>query len=72
MIKWKLNEVMAAKRVTNRALSQAIGIHENSVSRLRLSDKMPRISEERLDAICKALDCQPGDLLERKEVQNDD
>ena len=64
MIRWKLNEVMARKRVRNKDLAEALGITENSVYRLRKVDQMPRLTPERLNGICMALNCQPGDLLE--------
>ncbi|WP_257236095.1 helix-turn-helix domain-containing protein [Nostoc sp. 'Peltigera malacea cyanobiont' DB3992] len=70
VIRWKLNEVMARKRVRNKDLAEALGITENSVYRLRKVDEMPRLIPERLNGICKALDCQPGELLEY--VPNDD
>ena len=64
VIRWKLNEVMARKRVRNKDLAQALGITENSVYRLRKTDEMPRLAPERLNGICSVLNCQPGDLLE--------
>ncbi|MBD2357028.1 helix-turn-helix transcriptional regulator [Tolypothrix sp. FACHB-123] len=64
VIRWKLNEVMARKRVRNKDLAEALGITENSVYRLRKVDEMPRLTPERLNGICQALNCQPGELLE--------
>lgn len=64
MIRWKLNEVMARKRIRNKDLAQALGVTENSVYRLRKTDQMPRLAPERLDGICFNLKCQPGELLE--------
>lgn len=64
MIRWKLNEVMARKRIRNKDLADALDITENSVYRLRKTDEMPRLTPERLNGICAALKCQPGDLLE--------
>lgn len=63
VIHWKLNELMAKKRVRNKDLAQALGITENSVYRLRKTDEMPRLTPERLNGICTYLDCQPGELL---------
>lgn len=63
VIRWKLNEVMAQKRIRNKDLAQGIGITETSVYRLRRTDEMPRMSPERLNDICRFLNCQPGDLL---------
>lgn len=67
VIRWKLNEVMAQRRMRNKDLADAIGVSENSVYRLRKSDVMPRLSPQRLDGICSALSCQPGDLLIHEE-----
>lgn len=64
VIRWKLNELMAQKRIRNKDLAVALGITENSVYRLRRIDEMPRLSPERLNGICAVLKCQPGELLE--------
>jgi putative transcriptional regulator len=72
VIRWKLNEVMARKRVRNKDLAETLGITENSVYRLRKVDEMPRLTPERLNGICKALDCQPGELLEYVPNNDDD
>ncbi|NEP58450.1 MAG: helix-turn-helix domain-containing protein [Symploca sp. SIO2G7] len=63
VIRWKLNELMAQKRIRNKDLATVLGISENSVYRLRRTDEMPRLSPDRLNGICEALVCQPGDLL---------
>ncbi|MBW4505186.1 MAG: helix-turn-helix transcriptional regulator [Scytonematopsis contorta HA4267-MV1] len=72
VIRWKLNEVMARKRVRNKDLAEDLGITENSVYRLRKVDEMPRLSPERLNGICKALNCQPGELLTYEPDESDD
>jgi putative transcriptional regulator len=72
VIRWKLNEVMARKRVRNKDLAEDLGITENSIYRLRKVDEMPRLSPERLNGICKALNCQPGDLLAYEPDESDD
>lgn len=64
VIRWKLNELMARKRIRNKDLAASLGITENSVYRLRRVDEMPRLSPERLNGICAVLECQPGELLE--------
>ncbi|WP_226890023.1 helix-turn-helix domain-containing protein [Nostoc sp. MG11] len=63
MIVWKLNEVMARQRIKNKDLATFLGIDENSVSRLRKTDEMPRLTAERLNGLCIALGCEPGDLI---------
>lgn len=64
MIRWKLNEVMSSRGLRNKDLADYLGITENSVYRLRKSEEMPRLTPDRLEGICAALGCQPGDLLE--------
>jgi putative transcriptional regulator len=63
MIRWRLNEVMAEKRVKGIELAEALGIDPNSVSRMRKRTTMPRLTPEILNGICRFLGCQPGDLL---------
>jgi putative transcriptional regulator len=64
VIRWKLNEVMARKRIKSKDLAERIGITEVSLYRLRKTDEMPRLTPERLNSICRFLNCQPGELLE--------
>jgi putative transcriptional regulator len=64
VIRWKLNEVMARNRVRNKDLAEILDITENSVYRLRKAEEMPRLTPQRLNGICAALGCQPGELLE--------
>ena len=54
---------MARKKITNRELAKRLGLHETSVARLKAGDTMPRIDGATLENICRALGCQPGDLL---------
>ena len=59
-------DVMLAKRkmrVTD--LSEKVGITMANLSILK-NGKAKAIRLSTLDAICKALDCQPGDVLEYK------
>ncbi len=64
MIKWHLNRVMAEKRLSGRWLADKLGVHPNTIYRLRRTDTMPNLDGERLSKICYLLGCQPGDLLE--------
>ncbi len=66
MLRWRLREVMARKKVTNRELAHLLGVHETSISRLKTSDTMPRIDGNTLERLCDALNCTPEDLLEYK------
>lgn len=59
----RLDVMMARRKVTGRDLAAQIGISEQNLSLLK-SGKVKGIRFETLDKICRALDCQPGDLLE--------
>ncbi|MDQ0141339.1 putative transcriptional regulator [Cupriavidus necator] len=50
----------------SRELAQRIGISEPNLSLLK-SGKVKGIRFDTLERICKALDCQPGDLLEYRD-----
>ena len=57
-------DVMLAKRKwKSKQLAEAIGITEQNLSVLR-AGRAKAIRFTTLDAICRALACQPGDILE--------
>ena len=57
-------DVMMAKRMMSSGeLADKIGITQANLSILK-TGKAKAIRFSTLDAICKALDCQPGDILE--------
>jgi putative transcriptional regulator len=59
-------DVMLAKRkMSVTELSEKVGITMANISILK-NGKAKAIRLETLNAICKALDCQPGDILEWK------
>lgn len=63
-------DVMLARRKTSLTeLSERIGITIANMSILK-SGKAKAIRFSTLDAICKALDCQPGDILEYMTVSD--
>ncbi len=55
MLRWKLREVMARVKMTNRELAQVLGVHETSVSRMKTADTMPRIDGDTLNHLCNSL-----------------
>lgn len=57
-----LNQVLAQRGMTGKALAEAVGITEANLSLLR-SGKVRGVRFETLAKICSVLDCQPGDLL---------
>lgn len=63
-------DVMLAKRkMSVTELAEKVGITMANLSILK-NEKARAIRFSTLEAICKALDCQPGDILEyKKEVE---
>ena len=60
-------DVMLAKRkMTSGELAEKVGITPANLSILK-TGKARAIRFSTLDAICKALACQPGDILEYRE-----
>lgn len=56
-------DVMLAKRKTSsKELAEAVGITPQNLSILK-TGKARAIRFSTLDAVCRALDCQPGDIL---------
>ena len=51
------------RKMTSRELAEKVGITEANLSILK-TGKGKAIRFSTLEALCKALDCQPGDLLE--------
>jgi putative transcriptional regulator len=73
----KLDDVLYARRITLTELSGRIGITLANLSVLK-TGKARAVRFSTLDAICRALECQPGDLLhyepspDTKETPADD
>ena len=59
----RLDVMLARRKVRSKALAEAIGITESNLSLLK-SGKVRGVRFSTLEAICRFLDCQPGDLLE--------
>lgn len=59
----KLDDVLYARRITLTELSERVGITLANLSILK-TGKARAIRFSTLEAICEALQCQPGDLLE--------
>ena len=59
----RLDVMLARRKMRSRELAERIGITEQNLSLLK-SGKVKGIRFDTLAAICDALDCQPGDILE--------
>jgi putative transcriptional regulator len=58
-----LDSVLAARRMKANALARTIGISETQLSLFR-SGKVRGVRFSTVAALCAALDCKPGDLLD--------
>ena len=65
MIRLKVYEKMAeAGFRTRKALADATGITPQNLGAIVKGDGVKRIDLDTLDKLCRALRCQPGDLME--------
>ena len=58
-----LDVMLAKRKMKSMALAKMIGITEQNLSILK-TGKAKAIRFSTLEAICKHLECQPGDILE--------
>ncbi len=58
-----LDVMLARRKMKSRDLADAIGISETNLSLLK-QGHVKGVRFGTLEAICRVLDCQPGDLLE--------
>ncbi len=58
-----IDVMLARRKMASGELAEKIGISPANMSILK-TGKAKALRLTTLDAICKALDCQPGDLLE--------
>ena len=59
----RLDRVMADRKMSLKELSEIVGVSNVNLSKMK-TGKISAIRFSTLVAICEALDCQPGDLLE--------
>ena len=59
----RLDALLAERKMTARELAQRIDITEANLSILK-NGKAKAIRFSTLEAICRELDCQPGDIIE--------
>ena len=66
----RLDRMMADRKMSLNELAAKVGIANVNLSKIK-TGKVSAIRFSTLEAICEALDCQPGDLLEyRKDEEN--
>ena len=65
-----LDVMLAKRKMSLTELSENVGVTIANLSILK-KGKAKAIRFSTLEAICEALDCQPGDILEYSNVTND-
>ena len=70
MIVFHIDVMLAKRKMSLTELSEAVGLTLANLSVLK-TGKARAVRFSTLDAICKALDCQPGDILEYREGEHD-
>lgn len=63
----RLDRIMADRKISLTELSECVGISMANLSNLK-TGKVRAIRFSTLDAICRELHCQPGDILEYDET----
>ncbi len=66
MIVIRLDRVMADRKVKLGELAERVGISPVNLSKLK-TGRVNAIRFSTLEAICRELECQPGDILEYRE-----
>ena len=69
-IRINLDIELAKNKMSLKQLSQDIGISMTNLSLLK-NGKVKAIRFSTLEAICSALNCQPGDILQYEHVHSD-
>lgn len=70
MIVVNLDVMMARRKMSSGELANRIGITQANLSILK-NQKAKAVRFSTLNDICKALDCQPGDILEYREDEEE-
>ena len=63
----RLDELMARRKMKLNKLAELVGISETNLSILK-TGKAKAIRFSTLEAICRALECQPGDILDIEKL----
>ena len=61
-----LDVMMAKRKISLKELAEKVGISNTNLSLLK-TGKVQGVRFRTLEALCRELDCQPGDLLEYRE-----
>ena len=64
-----LDVMLAKRKVKSKDLAESVDLTEQNLSLIK-TGKVKGLRLSTLDAICKFLDCQPGDILEYRKSDN--
>lgn len=64
----RLDRVMADRKISLQELAEEVGISNVNLSNIK-TGKVRAIRFSTLEAICRVLQCQPGDILEYEETK---
>ena len=64
----RLDRVMADRKMSLSKLSEKVGVANVNLSKLK-NGRVSAIRFSTLEAICEALNCQPGDILEYQKEE---
>ncbi|MBQ8194067.1 MAG: helix-turn-helix transcriptional regulator [Oscillospiraceae bacterium] len=67
----RLDRVMADRKMSLNELSEKVGVANVNLSKMK-TGKVSAIRFSTLNAICKVLKCQPGDILEYEESEDEE
>ena len=66
----RLDRVMADRKMSLKELSEKVGVANVNLSKLK-NGHVSAIRFSTLEAICEALDCQTGDILEYRKTEEE-
>ena len=66
-----LDVMMAKRKISSGDLAEKVGITPANLSILK-NQKAKAVRFSTLNDICKALDCQPGDILEYRNTEDEE
>ena len=67
----RLDRMMADRKMSLNSLAEEVGISNVNLSNIK-TGKISAIRFTTLNGICRALDCQPGDILESIPDEGED
>ena len=66
----RLDRVMADRKISLNELSERVGISNVNLSNLKTA-KVKAVRFSTLNALCRELECQPGDILEYRQDEEE-